>query len=592
MAGVRALAASVQRPVSEVRADAEVKLAQVATSINPAVCAALAAASGVVHRLTFSNVRYDPEQVSRLAKVMHDRPVALLWTHRSYLDGLLVRSILQAHGLPRTYTAVGANLGFWPLGPLGRFAGAIFVRRGERETPVERFALGEYIAFLLSRGEHLDWAPEGTRSRTGKLMPVKTGLLRHVLAAADRDTVDGVALVPVAIVYDDLQELDELVAYGQGAKKQAEGLSWMARYATSWRPNRPDVHVRLGDPVLVGGSTDTDGLCRDPNAAAARIARELNGLTPATAPALVLLALHGAPSWGMPVGAVVAEAGALAGYARRWGAEVLIPDIGEPSAVEETVEQAVADLARRGLVLVEQSAAGTAARLAPRRALQASYYRNSVAHHFLVGAVAELAFLVAPSATGAGSVAAHALRIRSLLAGEFTFVPHDDADFVAAVRRDLDMRGADMTSVGRGRPQASRIASLSRMRPLLAHRTLRPFLEGYAVAADTVAAAAGDTAAYAAGDTAFYTAADTAAGCTAEPLLVESAQRRCRQLVADGTLGAADATSWWVLRNGVRLAAARRGHAPRLAAELWHLVDQTEVLASLAVRPQPVGETA
>ena len=110
-------------------------------------------------------------------------PVALLPSHRSYIDPVVLASVLQRAELPPTYKLGGINVAFWPMGPMGRRAGLIFIRRSFRDDPVYKLALREYVGWLAEHRQNLEWYIEGGRTRTGKLRDPRLGLLAYLVDA-------------------------------------------------------------------------------------------------------------------------------------------------------------------------------------------------------------------------------------------------------------------------------------------------------------------------------------------------------------------------------------------------------------------------
>ncbi len=158
-------------------------------------------------------------------------------THRSYADPLVLAEVLRDNDLPRNTVLGGNNMSFWPIGPLGKRAGVVFIRRSSGDDPVYQLALREYIAHLVSKRFNLEWYVEGGRSRTGKLRKPRLGPARTTWRGAlDDGRAPDVALVPTSIVYDRLYELDAMAAEQGGSGKSAEGLGWLAQLRRGVRP--------------------------------------------------------------------------------------------------------------------------------------------------------------------------------------------------------------------------------------------------------------------------------------------------------------------------------------------------------------------
>ncbi len=152
-------------------------------------------------------VAYDPEALRGIAALEERHPVVFLPTHKHNLDHLVLQYVLHERGLPPNHTAGGINMNFFPLGPLVRRAGVFFIRRSFRDDEVYKHVLQHYIDYLIEKRFPLEWYIEGGRSRSGKLLPPRYGLLANVVDAFRRARSEDVYLVPVSIAYDQIQGL-------------------------------------------------------------------------------------------------------------------------------------------------------------------------------------------------------------------------------------------------------------------------------------------------------------------------------------------------------------------------------------------------
>ena len=147
-------------------------------------------------------------------------------SHRSYVDPLVLADVLADHDFPRNHVLGGDNLRFWPIGPLARRAGVVFIRRSFGDDEVYKLAVREYFGFLLAKRFNLEWYIEGGRSRTGKLRPPRYGLLGYVAEAVEQGRVEDVYLVPVSITYDQLREVSAMAAEQAGRRRRPR--AWLA----------------------------------------------------------------------------------------------------------------------------------------------------------------------------------------------------------------------------------------------------------------------------------------------------------------------------------------------------------------------------
>jgi glycerol-3-phosphate O-acyltransferase len=103
---------------------------------------------------------------------------------------------------PAPHILGGVNMAFAGLGFLARRAGAIFIRRSFQDDPLYKMILRQYISYLMEKRFPLSWAFEGTRSRVGKLMPPRYGLLKYVMDSAHATGLRNLHIIPISISYD------------------------------------------------------------------------------------------------------------------------------------------------------------------------------------------------------------------------------------------------------------------------------------------------------------------------------------------------------------------------------------------------------
>ena len=158
-----------------------------------------------------------------------DREHSLLWlpSHRSYLDMFYLEQVAQEAGIRPAFVLGGDNLDFWPIGPILRRAGVLYIRRDTHDAPIYRFALRSYLGYIVSSGQNLTWSIEGGRSRTGKLRPPRYGALRYVVDAVRNTEGPDAMVVPVSVVYEQLAEVAAMTAEGRPATMPEKMISDM-----------------------------------------------------------------------------------------------------------------------------------------------------------------------------------------------------------------------------------------------------------------------------------------------------------------------------------------------------------------------------
>jgi len=439
-------------------------------------------------------IDYDETQVERMRAAMQRHPTILLWSHRSNLDTLVLAAALQEKGLPPAHLFAGINMAFGPMGAIMRRAGVIFIRRSLGEDKLYRYVLREYIGYVLEKRFNLSWSIEGTRSRTGKMLPPRLGLLSYAADAYTGRRVDDVQLLPVSITFDQLHEVGEYAEYARGGQKRPEGFGWLYGFIKAQGARHyGKIYVRFGEPVALSAFLGPPGgpVAVDPAArrlalqkTAFEVAWRINQGMPVTATAVVttiLLAMQGAALTFEQIRLGVADA--LAYLSVRFvPTTASLRALAAPEPVRATLDA----LRQGGLVSYSGEGREPVWLIGPDQQLAATFYRNSLVHFVLDTALCELAVLRAGEA-GADPVGAFWAEIawlRDLLKFEFYF--KDREEHMRAVRAEMDRHDPAWEERLRSGPDEAG-SLLAEIRPLVSHVVVRPFVEAYRIVADVLA---------------------------------------------------------------------------------------------------------
>jgi glycerol-3-phosphate O-acyltransferase len=439
-------------------------------------------------------IDYDDSQVERLRAAMQRYPCVLLWSHRSYLDNLVLAVAMQEKGLPPAHLFAGINMAFGPMGAIFRRAGVIFIRRSIGDDPLYKYVLREYVGYVLEKRFNLSWSIEGTRSRSGKMLPPKLGLLSYAADAYLDGRVDDILLLPVSIAFDQLDEITEYAGYARGGQKKPEGFGRLYSFVKAQGARHyGKVYVRFDEPVSLSaflgpptGQTATDPAARRLalQKTAFEVAWRINQGMPVTATAIIttiLLAMHGA---ALTFGQIrLGLIDALAYLESR-----AVPQTASARALSaaEPVRATLDALRQGGVVSYVADGREPVWLIEPEHQLAATFYRNSLIHFLLDTALCELAVLRAEDEgpDPVGAFWAEIARLRDLLKYEFYFRERDEHR--RQIQQEMVRHDPEWEERLRSGPEEAG-ALLGRMRPLVSHVIVRPFVEAYWIVADVLA---------------------------------------------------------------------------------------------------------
>jgi glycerol-3-phosphate O-acyltransferase len=187
--------------------------------------------------------------LEKVAECVKQHPVVLVPCHRSHFDYLILSYLFHANYLSPPHIAAGINLSFWPLGPLFRGAGAYFIRRSFEGNELYKAVFRNYLAFLIREGYTQEFFIEGGRSRTGKILTPKLGMLSAIVNAYIAGVRRDLYLVPVSIHYGRVVEEEAYSRELIGAEKEKESLLALLKARTLLRQKYGTVYVTFADPV-------------------------------------------------------------------------------------------------------------------------------------------------------------------------------------------------------------------------------------------------------------------------------------------------------------------------------------------------------
>lgn len=198
------------------------------------------------------NKIYDGVEVrnaERVRQLAATHQIVYLPCHRSHIDYLLLSYTLYHEGLVPPHIAAGINLNFWPAGPILRRGGAFFLRRSFGGNKLYTAVFNEYIFRLMDKGIPLEFFPEGGRSRTGRLLPPKTGLLAMTMQSCLRGTRKPIVIIPVYIGYERIFEGKSYINELRGGEKKKESMGQLLGIRKTLKQAFGKVYLNFAEPL-------------------------------------------------------------------------------------------------------------------------------------------------------------------------------------------------------------------------------------------------------------------------------------------------------------------------------------------------------
>jgi glycerol-3-phosphate O-acyltransferase len=421
-----------------------------------------------------------------LTRIAPGQEIIYVPCHRSHIDYLLLSYLIRRNGLTPPHIAAGANLNLPIVGSLLRRCGAFFLRRSFKGEPLYAAVFDEYLHLMLARGFPLEYFIEGGRSRSGRMLMPKAGILGMSVHSFIREHSRPLLFVPVYVGYEKLLEGHSYVRELAGKAKQRESLWGLLKSMRTIKREFGKVHVSLGEPLALAafldaqhaGWRDQAGDCPSPwsraasRHAAAELARRINAaavLNPVNLIALTLLATPRRSADELALQRMIAHYQALFSEASYAPTSI---------ACKLDANEVVAYAERLAVVERFADPLGDLIRVSDKQAPLLAYFRNNVLHLFALPAV--IACLLSHNRRLDGARVAQAVSgIYALLRAEL-FLRWSPAELPAAseavirvlIGRGLLLRSEVSGSLAAPEPISQEFAELH-----LLGESIRPMLE-------------------------------------------------------------------------------------------------------------------
>ena len=236
-------------PIQKVYKKANSYLDEIAAKYNTVIIKIAEVLLQWIFNTMFEGITVNDDMLNRIKSMSQKGPLILIPCHRSHIDYLVLSYLLYKNNMPCPHVAAGKNLSFWPVGPIFRGGGAFFIRRTFRGALLYSRVFAEYIHQLLEEGFNIEFFIEGGRSRTGKMILPKLGLLSILLNAYKNKTCEDMIFVPIYIGYDRVLEESSYLNELEGGQKKPESLMQVLKARKFLEKKYGRVYLKFHEPI-------------------------------------------------------------------------------------------------------------------------------------------------------------------------------------------------------------------------------------------------------------------------------------------------------------------------------------------------------
>jgi glycerol-3-phosphate O-acyltransferase len=376
---------------------------EIAANYSQAFVTFMAGVLGRVWNSLYDGV--DFEHVENLSGVGDDVEIIYVPCHRSHMDYLLLSYVIYRKGFAVPHVAGGVNLNLPVIGRFMRKGGAFFLRRSFKGDALYPVVFTKYLGFMMARGHPLEYFIEGGRSRTGRLLSPRAGMLSMTVYSYLHEPKRPVIFMPVYFGYERIVEGRTYIGELSGRPKQKESvLVFFKSTLAVLRSKFGRVHVNLGQPIALDALLQQHNPNwrqapveeRDAQATwitdavadlAIRINTEINCAAAVTPVNLVAMAILATPRQALPELDLIRQ---LELYQQLLREAPYAPLV---TVTPDSAEQMIRYTEAMGVLERQKQPLGDIMRMNAENAVLATYYRNNILHLFAMPSLLACAFV-------------------------------------------------------------------------------------------------------------------------------------------------------------------------------------------------------
>ncbi|MDR3237870.1 MAG: 1-acyl-sn-glycerol-3-phosphate acyltransferase, partial [Spirochaetia bacterium] len=363
---------------------------------------------GFVFRKIFDGISFNMDDFRTLREASGKAPIIIVPSHKSHVDYLIITCLFYQNKIMSPHVVAGINLNFFPVGHILHHAGAFYMRRSFRGLDLYAVVFKQYVKTLVSERYPIEFFIEGGRTRTGKLLFPKLGILKYLVESVDEGYSDDLMFVPATINYDRVLEENSYSSELKGKEKKKESTVTFVNSSRSMlKRNYGKVRLSINTPIsfkelrkqFKDKSSETEDL-------AMFLARRINEITMVTPFSLVTTAILFSGSRGFSLPILFERVQRLYDYLSFQKAPMasMLTDEGIEKSVQHVIESYKNDSI---IGLIKMSEVQTLSEKAPddifllneNERIRISFYRNTIIHYLIPVSFMSISLLCAENET-------------------------------------------------------------------------------------------------------------------------------------------------------------------------------------------------
>jgi len=399
------LAETEKKKLSKVKKTAQDYFWEISSDSNVLLMGLMDRAVTWLSQNLFTGIVFDEEGFEPVRRAGERGNLVFVPCHKSHLDYLLLNHQIYHHHVAPPRIAAGRNLAFWPMSWIFRNSGAFFIRRRFHGAKLYAEVLYTYLKTLVKTGHNLEFFIEGGRSRTGKLVLPKVGLMSMVLRAFREGAAPDLILVPTFIGYDQVLEEKAYLQELEGKQKEKESVGQLVKARKFLKRRYGRAYIQFSAPISLRDYlaehphhdlSQGEDLRRLSLELSFRIIQAINQVSVVTPFSLVCAALLTYPRKGVYRRELFRIIQSLHSYLVAKGVRRADSLDNLPQAVEETLalceaRKLITRIEREEGLADELGLGGYSIDETKRPLLE--YYKNNIIHFFLPASMAALSIL-------------------------------------------------------------------------------------------------------------------------------------------------------------------------------------------------------